>query len=160
MRDFFSIDPMTHALGVILVERLNSIVTLPHVLDCGRWTGVNTQPFIDRCRSLTSRVGSLSVDYVSYPGCVWGCANYFPEDGGMDWHTDSHRPGWRLYAHKLVRGDALFYYRSNVVRETPGVGAYVFRTGLGCWHGIETFGPRLSLGLKIPEEMAYELFPE
>ena len=160
MNDFFQIDPTAHEIGRTLIAQVDAIETFPYALKTSGWVSVNTMPFIDRPHPGTSYAGVLNTPYVDFPGCVWGCGNYFPEGGGMDWHTDSHRPGWRVYVHKLFSGDALMYYGTRVFRETPGIGAYVFRTGPGCWHAVETTGPRVSLGLKIPEVLALQLFPE
>lgn len=160
MRDFFQIDPSGHPLTKMLAEQVSAIESFPYALKSEDWSSVNTLPFSDRPRPRTSYAGVLNAPYITYPDCSWGCGNYFPEGGGMDWHTDSHRPGWRVYVHKLFSGDALMYYRTHVVRESPGVGAYVFKTGLGCWHAVDSGGPRVSLGLLIPEDLARELFPE
>lgn len=71
----------------------------------------------------------------------------------MDWHTDSHRPGWRIYVYRMLAGTARFFYKDSVIVE-DGTGGYVFETGPDCWHAVEAAGPRISCGLKIPVDLA------
>ncbi len=75
----------------------------------------------------------------------------------MGWHTDSHRPGWRIYVYRLFSGRAAFHYNNTIIVENEGIGGYVFRTGFDCWHAIETNGSRISFGLKIDDEMMTEI---
>jgi len=82
-----------------------------------------------------------------------GCANFFPAKGGMGWHTDSHRPGWRIYAFHNLSVSCLnvFRYRSQEFSEAAEFGAYVFQVGADCWHSISCETPRVSCGFQISE---------
>lgn len=96
------------------------------------------------------------VGFLIPEGCRLQCRSFYPEDGGVDWHTDSSRPGWRLYVYRYRSGDGLFRYADLRFIET-GYGAYVFKVGEHCWHCLSVTGERLSIGLEIPPSMAMNL---
>ena len=76
----------------------------------------------------------------------------------MDWHTDSGMPGWRLYAYAydpFLLGGVFRYGAERVVESLSGL--YLFETGIGCWHAVESFGHRYSIGIQLPAELAKQL---
>ncbi len=152
-----AIDPTRHPLPAALVCAL-PVDEFPFALRRGAWDlPLATHPVEDVARPISSYAGTLALKLEVPPDCFVGCANYFPTGGGMAWHTDSHRPGWRLYVFRLRAGTACFRYNAHVYDERAGMGGYVFETGADCWHAIEAHGPRVSCGLKIPETLAQEI---
>ena len=141
------IDPTLDELCQSLLARLERS-SVPYPVKTPGWMLplAETPPVTDLSRPANSYAGSLNPQPLA--DRVISCANYFPNMGGMDWHTDSHRPGWRLYVYRLV-GTARFRYGHRTFDESTGCGAYIFQTGVGCWHSVESFGERLSCGVHL-----------
>lgn len=153
MLDFNIINPNRSQLGRDLIARIDG-VSKPFAIKSARWDDVtDAHPTEDIARPKDFFHGLLNVDN----GRLSGCANYFPAGGGMGWHTDSHRPGWRVYVYRLDGGTAVFRHGDIAVSEFPGAGGYVFRVGDDCWHSIRTHGDRFSCGIRLTEEEAKAL---
>lgn len=82
-------------------------------------------------------------------------ATYYPAGGGMGWHTDSGRPGWRVYV-VLPLGRSRFLTVDQEFRDMGGT-AMVFKAGPGAWHAVEATDERFSIGVKVPDDVAAEL---
>jgi hypothetical protein len=99
------------------------------------------------------RVGSMADD------TIVSALNYYPPGGaGIGWHTDSGHAGWRIYIARplAVEPGVLLVYdgaerETHVLIDTPGIAAAFYVSGRPCdsWHAVRTFGPRLSIGLRI-----------
>jgi hypothetical protein len=115
-------------------------------------------PQVDRARPSESFARRIAViDGIDVPaGCRLQCRNYFPDRGGMNWHTDSAQPGWRIYVYRYAVGGGTFRYCRQRFDEYLS-GAYVFQTGVDCWHSVVSYGDRYSCGLEIPESLARQL---
>lgn len=159
------IDPREHPIAAGLFMQLGELRTMPYAPCSQFWyRPLPPQPTDDMPRPLAQWAAPLALDIKPPPGCFSGCANYFPAGGGIGWHTDSHRPGWRLYVFRMfgfVKADndqstGQMRYADRVLPER-NEGAYVFETGVGCWHAVESFGHRVSAGLLITDEIAKEL---
>lgn len=118
-------------------------------------------PDVNRSRPSTQRLYALrdlTRDVPIETGWRRQCANYYPADGGIGWHTDSAWPGWRVYVYRLL-GDAprsTFRFDERVFHEGPSeFGGYVFKAGF--WHALHTYTPRLACGFQIPATFASEL---
>ena len=84
---------------------------------------------------------------------------YYPEGGGLDWHTNSALPGWRVYV-PLV---------TNVPRSGTRTESGWFPDKPGCanmfqitnwrdsWHCVEAHTARLSVGIWVAEQRARKL---
>lgn len=127
------------------------------------WRGVGVvKPKGDRVRPREQQVfQGIALELRHIPGTAPRCANYYPRFGGLDWHTDSADPGWRLYVWRREGRESTmpsrFYYCDRVFEECARAGGYVFRTGPECWHALDVADVRISAGLKVSEEMAREI---
>jgi hypothetical protein len=127
------------------------------------WRGVAlNRPAGDRVRPREQQVvQGIALELRHVAGAAPRCRNYYPPFGGLDWHTDSADPGWRVYAWRRQGRESTlpsrFYYVDRVFDEDRIMGAYVFRTGPGCWHALDVHDVRISAGLKVPAEMAQEI---
>lgn len=130
------------------------------------WVGVSpVLPPFDCPRPRTECVLLGVPMRLDVPSCVPKCANWYPPLGGLNWHTDSGQPGWRVYMYRRKGtwscGVTSFYYRRGTIersyQETELMGAYVFEVGPGCWHALDVRDERFSCGLEIPGRMVGEL---
>lgn len=127
------------------------------------WHGVSpVKPVGDRVRPYQQQVfQGIALELQHVPGAAPRCRNYYPRFGGLDWHTDSADPGWRVYAWRRQGAESTlpsrFYYCDRVFHEDQIMGAYVFRVGPGCWHAIDVADVRISAGLAVPELLAREI---
>lgn len=72
-------------------------------------------------------------------------AIYYPPGGGLGWHTNSARPGWRAY---VPLGDqGVMLTEDGPVLDKPGH-ANVFR--VPGWHAVLARGARWVLGVILP----------
>jgi hypothetical protein len=84
-------------------------------------------------------------------------AAYYPEGGGLGWHTNSDVPGWRLYVVRAPEGRSYVRTSDGVYQDQHGR-ANLFRvTGPESWHCVGAVTERWTLGLLIPDELAAEL---
>jgi len=158
-----TIDPLEHTLTLGMLNAIDN-VTCPTIVKVGDWSlPLSPIPTEDRARPIASLGGWLQLGegLVIPDGAKLQCGNYFPPGGGMDWHTDSGQPGWRLYVfNNTTTADSgkhsHFRYRGLDISEGD-IGAYVFETGVGCWHAIESRCHRMSCGLQIPKSLADDL---
>ncbi len=156
MLDFNIINPERTKLGRDLIARIDN-VPKPFAVKSSRWDDEREfHPEDDVSRPAAYFYGLLNLDN----GRLSGCANYFPAGGGMGWHTDSHREGWRIYVRRLDGGNAVFKYNDFAISEWPGIGGYVFRVGADCWHSIRTNGDRFSCGIRLTEAEALAIVNE
>lgn len=141
-----------HAVGLralLTALETSRVLTEPRI---DQWTGFGPEawPDIDRARPVDSYVGRSNLgSFPIPPSCRLQCHNYYPNGGGLGWHTDSTQPGWRIYLYRYLNGDGLFRYRNQEFREQV-VGGYLFETGPDCWHSLASFGERFSVGIQGP----------
>lgn len=154
------IDPRTHSLTCAMLAALERVQPVEAHREGGWALPLNTTPPDgDRARPKAKFWGTISEQLYGYLPPTGGrlqCTNYFPCGGGMEWHTDSGMPGWRVYVFRGEAGSSTFYYRDQAFDEGP-FGAYVFATGAGCWHAVESRRDRFSCGVQINETLAREL---
>lgn len=155
------IDPQAHELTRAMLGALSSATWRPPLKSAG-WNpnliGF-APPDADRSRPREFYVGELDQMplFPAPTGTRLQCRHFFPEGGGMDWHTDSGQPGLRLYVYVYRFGNGVFRYADDVTYFEDRSGAYVFETGPHCWHAIRSDGGRLSCGLTIPLSLAESL---
>lgn len=144
------LDPQRHSLLGEIATGLRALCRVPYdIHQTGRWQGIGAQPEKDRPRPQAIRHAFIGYPPVTLPaGARWQCANYFGPGDGIDWHTDSALPGWRIYVWRYSEGSGRMFYGSKVLEET-GEGAYLFQTGAGCWHAVESAGHRFSVGVEL-----------
>lgn len=93
------------------------------------------------------------------PGWKAQCANYFPPGGGLSWHTNSSRPGWRVYipyplapaGQAVQSGFVLPGFRR--IDDRHGF-ANVFRIDEDWredWHAVQAVTGRRCAGFEAPE---------
>lgn len=83
---------------------------------------------------------------------------YYPENGGMGWHTNSDAPGWRAYVVRVPE-DARSFTRtlSGDFHDKFGY-ANLFRIeGPQSWHCVVAPTERWSIGVHVPDALAAEL---
>ena len=153
------VDPRGHALTSRLLDALGT-AGFPRLQQHGLWLlPLGEQPVDDRSRPASYRRGTLHLSLAALdlpPGVELRCHNYFPWGGGMDWHTDSGSPGWRVYVFRGGDGSSTFGFRDRLFAEGP-VGGYVFETGVGSWHSVQSYRDRWSCGVQVSEAIAREV---
>jgi hypothetical protein len=101
----------------------------------------------DRDMPAAQKIGNiqgLSFD-PGAPGVIVRAAIYYPPGGGLGWHTNSARPGWRAY---VPRGDiGVTLTENGPVLDLPGH-ANLFE--VPAWHAIAARGERWSIGVLLP----------
>lgn len=170
MPRILEIDPRGHRLPLFLLASLRASIARAGVPFASRsltWKsqlrpfGPWSEDWSDRTRPVDTYAGGFEASWAGEnpcDGCWGGCHNFFPPGGGMGWHTDSGRPGWRVYVHchGPEPGGSVMHYREYQIAEPP-VGAVLFETGPGCWHAVTTACGRYSLGVQIPDTLVGEL---
>lgn len=152
------INPRKHALTAAMLAALERANT-PLTSIVGAWClPLGPMPTGDLARPNGQYRGILHTlsGFVAPPGGRIQCHNYFPPGGGIDWHTDSGLPGWRVYVFLGREGTSTFHYQEHAFDE-PAEGAYAFETGVGTWHAVESYRARFSCGLQLPEPLAQEI---
>lgn len=154
------IDPQAHVLTRNMLAALARAQPVETRCEGGWVLPVGDMPEVDRARPSAKYWGTIAEQLYGYAPPVGGrlqCTNYFPSGGGMEWHTDSGMTGWRVYVFRCIGdGSSTFRYRDQTFIE-GAVGAYVFETGVGCWHAVESHRDRFSCGVQIYETLAREL---
>jgi hypothetical protein len=92
---------------------------------------------------------------------------YFPDGGGIGWHTNATEPGWCVSVilaleTARVKSRLLRATRGQRLLEEPPVydrdaHACVYRVGPGKWHAIDAVTARMAIDLKAPEKWVQEL---
>jgi hypothetical protein len=79
--------------------------------------------------------------------------HYYPRGGGMGWHTNSLRPGWRLYVPRLLDPNPAsgIVLEDRRIPDRPGY-ANLFRVGHGAWHAVVAHTARFSAGIRLPDD--------
>lgn len=84
--------------------------------------------------------------------------NYFPGGGaGIGWHTDSSRPGWRVYIGRPLNGaPGMLLVEGDAFEDTPGIAHAFYVSGEPCssWHAVRAAGARFSVGIRIESAAA------
>lgn len=155
------IDVHAHALPRAMLASLARARPVEARREGGWVLPLGVAPDVDRARPAAKYWGTIAEQLYGYASPVGGrlqCTNYFPSGGGMGWHTDSGMPGWRVYVFRCSAGSgsSTFHYCDQTFVEGV-VGAYVFETGVGCWHAVESRRDRFSCGMQVPEPLAREL---
>lgn len=87
---------------------------------------------------------------------------YYPAGGGLGWHTNSRKPGWRVYV-VLPFGESGLWTFDGTTRDwhpDRAGHANLFRIDddwRKSWHAVAADAPRLSLGLWAPDEWVEDL---
>lgn len=145
--------PVLVALHHLLAELLIAPRREPEVvgdLDADLRAGI---PSVDRMHPTSIRCRHM-VDIAQRARALVGtwetrAATYYPAGGGMGWHTDSGRPGWRAYV-VLPLGRSRFLTADAAFQDVGGT-AMVFRAGPGGWHAVQATDERFSIGVRIPD---------
>jgi hypothetical protein len=87
---------------------------------------------------------------------VISAIEYYPEGGGLGWHTDSGWPGWRIYIPRPLGAPGTFYTRLGRFQDAPGIANAFYVSGRPgeSWHAVLAGGPRFSIGLRIVDPHA------
>lgn len=95
------------------------------------------------------------------PPLLVRAAWYYPAGGGLGWHTNSMKPGWRAYVVRSLaeRPDAGVMTSSGVYPDVPGM-VNLFRIDPDwrrSWHAVYARTPRLSIGVWAPDDWAIDI---
>lgn len=82
--------------------------------------------------------------------------NYYPAGGGMGWHTNSDRLGWRAYLVRAPGGRSYFGHKDGVLPDRDGY-ANVFKVSARSWHYVRAETERWSIGLRLLPEVVIGL---
>lgn len=139
-----------HPLLETVVGVLQDVTVPGHFETRGDLYGdiASAPPLEDRPRPIAWRRELLKPRAVALPdGVRLSSLKFYPADGGVGWHTDSHNPGWCVYvAENLSAKRGLFLHDGGLVVDEPGY-ALAFTVGPDSWHAVDAPGPRLSIGL-------------
>ncbi len=116
----------------------------------------------DRPRPLARRYMGLFTPPM--PGLTAGVTlaslNYFPPRGaGQGWHTDTHKPSWRVYMGRSDGAPGRFITRTETIVDEPGMGVMFHVTGNpeDSWHAVWAPSERYSVGVLLTPELAAQM---
>lgn len=111
-------------------------------------------PPYDRTRPLAFRFHRMEWDQPLWMPIDASLAsvNYFPPGGsGLGWHTDSSRPGWRVYIGRPVATlPGALLVAGAAYCDMPGKALAFYVSGIACatWHAVQAPSERFSVGLR------------
>lgn len=83
--------------------------------------------------------------------------NYYPPGGsGLGWHSDTSRPGWRVYIGRPLEGvPGEFLVEGGAYSDVAGVAHAFYVSGVPgeSWHALRAGGARFSVGIRIDGEV-------
>lgn len=105
------------------------------------------------CASLTESYSSDSC----YPGVLPRGMYYYPSGGGMGWHTNSDKPGWRAYVVRVPENARSYFKTIEGIIPDKNGHANLFKTGPDSWHCVDALTERWSFGIWLPDRFAAEI---
>lgn len=83
---------------------------------------------------------------------IWYC----PAGGGIGWHTNSDRPGWRVYVVRSPRLSRFLMPGQSICDRDGFANIFEIPPG-GAWHAVDAIDERWSGGVRVPEHFARTL---